>query len=71
MRPRSMIAGEYVVRRELTPVFLILDTVFVLFQIAGQYLAASAEAADLTDAEPMFSVGVRPSPRIADGRPRR
>lgn len=47
MRPRSMLA-----------VFLILDVIFVLFQIAGQYLAASAQAADLTGAEPMFSVGV-------------
>jgi hypothetical protein len=32
--------------------------IFVLFQIAGQYLAAAATAASLTNAEPLFSVGV-------------
>jgi len=46
MRPRSMLS-----------LFIILDVIFVLFQIGGQYLASSAQAAEFTGTEPMFSVG--------------
>jgi len=46
MRPRSLLA-----------LFTVLDVVWVLMQIAGQYLYASAEADTFTNTSPMFAVG--------------
>ena len=41
----------------LITVFVILDVVWVLMQIGGQYLAASAQAASYTNTAPFFAVG--------------
>ena len=38
--------------------FLILDVIFVVFQVMGQYLASGAQSADVTGDEPMFALGV-------------
>lgn len=46
MRPRSMLS-----------LFLILDVIFVVFQVAGQYFVSGAEAAEKTGDDPMFSLG--------------
>lgn len=40
--------------------FLILDVIFVVFQVMGQYLASGAQSADVTGDEPMFALGVGP-----------
>nr|ODN96738.1 hypothetical protein L204_03447 [Cryptococcus depauperatus CBS 7855] len=47
MRPRSLLV-----------VFLILDVVWVLMQIAGQYFYAGAQGADITGDKPMFAIGM-------------
>ncbi|WVF70304.1 hypothetical protein IAT40_005093 [Kwoniella sp. CBS 6097] len=43
--------------RSMLTVFIILDVVWVLMQIAGQYFWAAAQAAEIVDAEPMFALG--------------
>ncbi|WVQ77099.1 hypothetical protein IAR50_006782 [Cryptococcus sp. DSM 104548] len=47
MRPRSMLV-----------LFVILDVVWALLQIAGQYFYAAAEGADITGDTAMFSLGM-------------
>lgn len=49
---------EVIARPPLTPVFVILDVVWVLLQIAGQYFVAGAESAKITGDDPMFATGV-------------
>ncbi|EIW72542.1 hypothetical protein M231_03477 [Tremella mesenterica] len=46
MRPRSLIT-----------LFVILDVVWVLMQVGGQYLAAAAAGSDVTGDDPMFALG--------------
>ncbi|WVW82482.1 hypothetical protein I302_104493 [Kwoniella bestiolae CBS 10118] len=43
--------------RSMLTVFIILDVVWVLMQIAGQYFWASAQAAEILEATPMFALG--------------
>ncbi|WVQ62002.1 uncharacterized protein L199_000135 [Kwoniella botswanensis] len=43
--------------RSMLTVFIILDVVWVLMQIAGQYFWASAQAAEIVDDTPMFALG--------------
>ncbi|WWC66214.1 uncharacterized protein I206_100115 [Kwoniella pini CBS 10737] len=43
--------------RSMLTVFIILDVVWVLMQIAGQYFWASAQAAEIVNATPMFAIG--------------
>ncbi|WWD09594.1 hypothetical protein V865_007722 [Kwoniella europaea PYCC6329] len=47
-------AGLY---KSMLTVFIILDVVWVLMQIAGQYFWASAQAAEIVDDTPMFALG--------------
>ncbi|WWC58761.1 uncharacterized protein I303_101305 [Kwoniella dejecticola CBS 10117] len=43
--------------RSMLTVFIILDVVWVMMQIAGQYFWASAQAAEIVDDTPMFALG--------------
>ena len=52
MRPRSLLT-----------LFVILDTVFVLLQIGGQWLVIGAKTTDYTGDDPLFALGVSDRPR--------